>query len=113
MLTKEQYSDLVTKRGAFLDAYQTWFNGMSNCPLVIRWDGSTRTIDYEIDIYALGRAVYVSYPPIGPSPGFGSPIRDHSMDCHLVVDQGASGPTEVHSLPGLMHMSIIIIKPRN
>ena len=54
-LTKEQYNALVTKRGVFLDAYQTWFNGISKGPLVVRWDGSARTIDYEIDIYASQR----------------------------------------------------------
>ena len=55
LLTKVQYNELVTNRGAFLDAYKTWFNGIGDCPLAVRWDGSTRTIDYEMDIYAMQR----------------------------------------------------------
>jgi len=56
LLTKVQYNELVTNRGAFLDAYQTWFNSISDGPLVVRWDGSARIIDYGIDIYALQNA---------------------------------------------------------
>jgi len=55
LLTKVQYNELVTNRGAFLDAYKTWFNGISDCPLAVRWDGSTRIINYGIDIRALQR----------------------------------------------------------
>ena len=55
LLTKEQHNELVKNRGVFLDAYQAWFNGASKGPQVVRWDGSTRTIDYEIDIYASQR----------------------------------------------------------
>jgi len=55
LLTKEQHNELVKNRGVFLDAYQAWFNGASKGPQVVRWDGSARTIDYKIDIYASQR----------------------------------------------------------
>jgi len=45
LLTKEQHNALVKKRGVFMDAYQTWFNFVSKGPHVVRWGGSTRTID--------------------------------------------------------------------
>ena len=33
------FYDLVTNRGAFLDAYQTWFNALSsNGTPAVRWD---------------------------------------------------------------------------
>jgi len=52
LLTKVQYNELVKKRGVFLDAYQTWFNSVSNGPLVVRWDGSATRGHYESKVGA-------------------------------------------------------------
>ena len=41
LLTKQQHATLVADRGAFLDAYQAWFNALWNNvgPPVITWHG--------------------------------------------------------------------------
>ena len=44
LLTKQQHATLVADRGAFLDAYQAWFNAKYNRPdvdsPVVTWHGA-------------------------------------------------------------------------